>query len=200
MSRDKSLTNAMIIRCMREEFLVYGYEKASLNRISSRVGITTAALYRHFRNKADMFSFLVRDTMRDIQEFMNGSVREMENVPDYDPFDSDWASFWLDFIYEHYDGIKLLICCSKGTEYENFEEKLIECEALEDKRYAEILREGGHSPVQLSDIQWHMLATAYSHLIFEVVRHDMTRAEAAKHLRFVGDLLFPGWKKIYGLD
>ena len=57
MSRDKSLTNARIIRCMREEFLTYGYEKASLNRISSRVGITTAALYKHFRNKADMFSF-----------------------------------------------------------------------------------------------------------------------------------------------
>ncbi len=197
MSRDKSLTNARIIRCMREEFLTYGYEKASLNRISSRVGITTAALYKHFRNKADMFSFLVKDTLRDFHEFMTGSIREMETVPDYDPFNSDWASFWLDFIYRHYDGLKLLICCSKGTEYEDFEETLIEYEALEDKRYAEILRAGGHSPKQLSDIQWHMLATAYSHLIFEVVRHDMTREEAAEHLRFVGDLLFPGWKKIY---
>lgn len=156
MSRDKSLTNARIIRCMREEFLTYGYEKASLNRISASVGITTAALYKHFRNKADMFSFLVKDTLRDFHEFMAGSIREMETVPDYDPFNSDWASFWLDFIYQHYDGFKLLICCSKGTEYEDFEEKLIEYEALEDKRYAEILRACGHSPEQLSDIQFSL--------------------------------------------
>ena len=40
---------------------------------------------------------------------------------------------------------------------------------------------------EISDMQWHILATAYVHLIFEVVRHDMR------------DLLYPGWKQIYGL-
>ena len=30
----------------------------------------------------------------------------------------------------------------------------------------------------ISDMQWHILATAYVHLIFEVVRHDMTREKA----------------------
>ena len=52
---------------------------------------------------------------------------------------------------------------------------------------------------QASDMQWHILATAYVHLIFEVVRHDMTREEAAEHMQFVSDLLYPGWKQIYGL-
>ena len=35
MPRDKTLTHAKIIQCMREEFLKYGYERASLNRISA---------------------------------------------------------------------------------------------------------------------------------------------------------------------
>ena len=52
---------------------------------------------------------------------------------------------------------------------------------------------------EISDMQWHILATAYVHLIFEVVRHDMTREEAAEHMQFVSDLLYPGWKQIYGL-
>ena len=47
-------TYEKIIRCMKEEFLAFGYEKASLNRVSARVGITTAGLYRHFRNKEDL--------------------------------------------------------------------------------------------------------------------------------------------------
>jgi len=36
---------------MKEELLVYGYEKASLNRVSAKAGITTAGLYKHFKNK-----------------------------------------------------------------------------------------------------------------------------------------------------
>ena len=51
MPRDKTATCEKIIRCMKEEFLAFGYEKASLNRVSAKVGITTAGLYKHFKNK-----------------------------------------------------------------------------------------------------------------------------------------------------
>ena len=45
-----------------------------------------------------------------------------------------------------------------------------------------------------------MLATAYTHLAFEIVRHDMKRDEALSHMKFVSDLLYPGWKDIYGIN
>ena len=51
MPSDKTATYEKIIRCMKEEFLAFGYEKASLNRVSAKVGITTAGLYKHFKNK-----------------------------------------------------------------------------------------------------------------------------------------------------
>ena len=63
MARDKTATYEKIIRCMKEEFLTFGYEKASLNRVSAKVGITTAGLYKHFNNKEDMFFSLVKDTL-----------------------------------------------------------------------------------------------------------------------------------------
>ena len=72
-------------------------------------------------------------------------------------------------------------------------------EAEADREYANILRSSGRMEKEISDMQWHILATAYVHLIFEVVRHDMTREEAAEHMQFVRDLLYPGWKQIYGL-
>jgi len=49
MPRDKTATYERISRCMKEEFLAYGYEKASLNRVSAKVGITTAGLYKLLR-------------------------------------------------------------------------------------------------------------------------------------------------------
>ena len=102
MPRNKTLTHAKIIQCMREEFLRYGYERSSLNRISARVGITTAGLYKHFRNKEDMFFSLVEDTLAAFKSAAESSISQMESGAEYDPFDSDWAGFWVDFIFRHY--------------------------------------------------------------------------------------------------
>ena len=199
MPRDKTATYERISRCLKEEFLAYGYEKASLNRVSAKAGITTAGLYKYFINKEDMFFSLVKDTLDAFHSVAAGSTCQMKTEREYNPFDDDWAMFWVDFIYEHYDGVKLLICCAKGSAYENFEEELIRKEAEADREYASILRDSGRMEKEISDLQWHILATAYVHLIFEVVRHDMTRKEAAEHMQFVRDLLYPGWRQIYGL-
>ena len=143
MPRDKTATYEKIIRCMKEEFLTFGYEKASLNRVSAKVGITTAGLYKHFRNKEDMFFSLVKDMLDAFHSVAASSTHQMETETEYNPFDDDWAMFWVDFIYKHYVGVKLLICCSKGSAYENFEEDLIRKEAEANKEYADILRASG---------------------------------------------------------
>ena len=200
MSRDKAATNAKIVQCMREEFLTYGYEKASLNRISANVGITTAALYKHFKNKEDMFYYLVKDTLNDFCRQTDSSQSQMETDPDYNPFDYNWALFWVDFIFDHYEGFKLLICCSKGSAYESFEENAIQKETEANKEYAEMLRRSGKMTKRISDMQWHVLSTTYVHLIAEIVRHDMTREEALDHMQFVSQLIFPGWKELFGLN
>lgn len=199
MPRDKTITNAKIIQFMTEEFLEYGFEKASLNRVSAKVGITTAGLYKHFNSKEDMFYFLVKDTLNDFHLLTSQSKQQMEIDENYNPFLSDWANVWADFIYTHYTGVKLLICCSAGSKYESFEDNLIEMEAEGNKAYAEVLRTAGKMTKTVSDMQWHILSTAYIHLIFEAVRHDMSKDEALNHMKFVGDLLYPGWKQLLGI-
>ena len=199
MPKDKTVTNGKIVRYMKEEFLTYGYEKASLNRVSEKVGITTAGLYKHFRNKEDMFYFLVKDTLDAFNNIDGSNNEKMETDLNYNPFDSDWVTFWVDFIFAHYDGVKLLICCSEGSAYESFEEELIESEAEANKRFAEKQRNSGKTIKDVSDMEWHLLATAYIHLVFEIVRHDMSKETALQHMNFVTSLIYPGWKEIFGM-
>lgn len=199
MPRDKAITTAKIIQCLKEEFLAYGYEKASLNRVSAKVGITTAGLYKHFRSKEDMFTFLVKDALEAFLSTSSQAEEQMYLDEDYNPFRTEWTARWADLIYEHYEGVKLLICCSAGSKYATFEDDLIRMETEGNRAYADALRKAGIISRNISDMQWHMLATAYIHLIFETVRHDMTKEEAIEHMRFVSDLLYPGWRKILGL-
>ena len=147
-----------------------------------------------------MFYFLVKDTLSDFYKLTEQDSIQMEEITDYNPFDSDWATFWTDFIFSHYDGVKLLICCSKGSKYESFEEEAIRIEAEGNKQYAELLQRAGKSTKIITDMQWHILSTTYVHLIFEIVRHDMNREEAYNHLLFVSELIYPGWKTIFGLS
>ncbi len=72
-----------------------------------------------------MFFSLVKNTLDAFHSVAASSTYQMESEMEYNPFDDDWAMLWVDFIYKHYDGVKLLICCSKGSAYENFEEELI---------------------------------------------------------------------------
>lgn len=196
MPRDKTETNSKIIHYIREEFLNFGYEKASLNRVSAKVGITTAALYKHFKNKEDMFRFLVKDTLDDLNEVNDSDIEQMNTMADYDPFKPERADFWVDFIFDHFEGLELLLCCSKGSPYESFEEDLISKESEASIEYARIMKDRKSSVRDISDMQWHILATAYIHLVFEIVRHHMTKEQAREHMRFISDLLYPGWKQL----
>ena len=200
MPKDKSVTNAKILTCMREEFLTYGYEKASLNRIARKVGITTAGLYKHFNGKEDMFGFLVKDTLDDLEHLQKAGLEDMNSdASGIDPFGDEWIKQLVDFIYDHFEGMKLLICYSTGSRYESFEEDLIRSEEESNKQYAQLLKDSGHSVRTLTDMQWHLLSTEYVHLLFEMVRHDLSKNEAIKHMDFVKSLLYPGWKEIFGI-
>jgi AcrR family transcriptional regulator len=182
---------------MRDEFLTYGYEKASLNRISKNVGITTAGLYKHFDGKEEMFGFLVKDTLDDLEHLKNTELDDV--VSGVDPFGDEWIKQLVDFIYDHFEGMKLLICYSTGSRYESFEEDLIRSEEESNKQYAQLLKNSGHNVKVLTDMQWHLLSTEYVHLLFEMVRHDLSKDDAMKHMEFVKFLLYPGWKEIFGI-
>ena len=200
MPKDKTATNAKILACMREEFLTWGYEKASLNRIAKKVGITTAGLYKHFDGKEAMFGYLVRNTLEDFEQLQAESGAQMSgDVTVYSPFREEYMIPVVDFIYVHFEGFKLLICCSDGSRYASFEEDLIEREAESNKRYAQMLEQTGIPVRALSDMEWHLLSTEYIHAVFEMVRHDLSKEEAYRYMEFIKILMYPGWQKIFGI-
>ncbi|HBG66272.1 MAG TPA: TetR/AcrR family transcriptional regulator [Treponema sp.] len=200
MHKDKSATTAKIIACMREEFLTWGYEKASVNRIAKKVGITSAGLYKHFEGKEAMFGFLVKDTLEALEQLQAESSGKMSgDAAAYSPFREEYMIPLVDFIYEHYEGFKLLLCCSEGSRYGSFEEDLIESETETNKQYARMLAQSGVPVKALSDMEWHLLSTEYIHAVFEIIRHNLSKEDAYRHMEFIRTLMYPGWQKLFGL-
>ena len=66
MPRDKTEAHEKIIAAAVREFMIYGFENASMRRIAAEVGLTVGALYRHFPNKEEMFAALVEPTIDEL--------------------------------------------------------------------------------------------------------------------------------------
>lgn len=62
--RDAETTRRAILDAARSLFVREGYEKVSMRKIAERIEISPAAIYLHFRNKADVLSALAEDGFR----------------------------------------------------------------------------------------------------------------------------------------
>ena len=56
-----------IIQAAYSEFLAYGFQKASLYKISEKSGVTTGAIYTRYKNKDALFASLLQDFFETMQ-------------------------------------------------------------------------------------------------------------------------------------
>ena len=57
-----------ILESAKEAFLERGYAGAQLKDICRRAGVTTGALYKRYQGKEDLFSALVQDAVRELDQ------------------------------------------------------------------------------------------------------------------------------------
>ena len=59
MPRDKKLSHQRVLEAAKKEFLEKGFEGASIRTIGSSARMTSAGLYRHCKDKEDLFDQIV---------------------------------------------------------------------------------------------------------------------------------------------
>ena len=201
MPKDKTASHARVLAAAREEFLAYGFEKASMRRVGERCGLTAAGLYRHCRDKADLFDLLVSPAIGQLYAWMEDhldgyltAVREDGAL--------QWQDSWIDMmrevVYPRMDDYRLLLTCSAGTKYESFLHDLTLAAQERTMQYLPILREKGLTVREISPTELHLLFSAYVTALFEPVIHRYPQEEALRCLETVEAFFLPGWKTLFG--
>ena len=108
-------------------------------------------------------------------------------------------SAMMGLVYEHFDEFKLLLCCSQGTKYADFLHEFILIEQKETLLYMEAAQKKGVPVRKIDPKELHLLMTAYSKAMFEVVEHNFTREEAAHYKLTLQKFFTPAWRAILGL-
>ena len=208
MPRDKTQSHERIIEAAKKEFMQYGFTDASLRRIATEAGIQVGGLYKHFSSKEEMFAALVDPAIEGLMElFREVETEYAKGLPLPDESNSV-AGRWetksetvraIEYIYDHADAFKLIICKSQGTRYENFTHEMAKLEEEVTERYMQTLARTGVKIRQIRKEEFHLLVTSQVEAIFQVVIHDFSREEALHYAKTLEQFFLPGWKALFGL-
>jgi AcrR family transcriptional regulator len=83
--REKTyIRQKQIISAARKLIVKYGSERVTLRRMAKEIGVSEGAIYRHFKSKNDILSFLIddiRDTLvEDVEQKFTGKVGSLETL------------------------------------------------------------------------------------------------------------------------
>ena len=123
MPRDKTANHIKLMAAAKEEFLAHGYEKASMRSIGERCGLTAAAIYRHCRNKEDLFDQLVSPAVDQLKDWQVDHVRRYSDTLQSGKrvqWQDSWIDLFREVIYPQMDEYRLLAAKSQGTKYSSF--------------------------------------------------------------------------------
>ena len=187
-----------------EEFSEKGFLGASLRQIVKNAGVTTGAFYGYFSSKEALFASLVEPhaaaLMGRFMEAQTGfaELPEKEQPAHMGETSGRYVEWMVDYICQHREPVKLLLCRAEGTSYEHFIHNMVEVEVESTLRYMEVLHRLGKDIPQLNRSLCHIIASGMFNGLFEIVIHDMPREQAFQDVAQFRSFYTAGWLELMG--
>lgn len=200
--RDKTFSHIKIMEAARAEFLEKGFEKASMRSIAKRCDMTAAGIYRHCKDKEDLFYQIVTPAKEKIESWAREHMARYEE-PVKQGKKISWQDSHFDMmrelIYPNMEDYHLLVAKSKGSMYENYLHDLSEESQSKLINFFEELKTAGYEVPNLKPFELHLLMSAYTTALFEPVIHNYSYDDAIRALDTLERFFLPGWKQLIGL-
>ena len=204
MEEKSTATLEKIQQAALEEFSEKGFLGASLRQIVKNAGVTTGAFYGYFSSKEALFASLVEPhaaaLMGRFMEAQTGfaELPEKEQPAHMGEASGDYVDWMVDYICEHREPVKLLLCRAEGTSYEHFVHNMVEVEVEATEQYIQVLRQLGRNVPELDHQLCHIIASGMFSAVFEVMVHDMPYDHAKQYIRQLREFYMAGWQKLMG--
>ena len=184
-------------------FLQNGFQGTSMQQIAAAVGISAPGIYKHFDSKEALFSALVDPIIEKIRRILRLTESEKDEMFQRGQTDEVWDkdktfSETLDFIYENFDAMKLLICCAEGTKYENIIDRVADYETQIVLRTLPDLREQSFSIPLIEEETISLMMRNQYRTYVEFIKNDFSREEANIYIKASSAFFTSGWRTLFG--
>lgn len=195
-------TRSKVLRAAKQEFFDKGFSKTHVRAIAKKAGVTTGALYNLFKNKDGLFEALIGTVFDDLLQIL--THRDIFEAKDAGMKTGELSTItevsrvrflkMIDFFYDNWDAMKLLVCCAKGSSYEHIFDKavtLIETETIQLLKYDNIAL----SPRIRFFI--HVMVSSHFENLKEIFYHDLEKSEAIDYILDFNIYHCAGWKQYW---
>lgn len=195
-------TRAKILRAAKQEFLDKEFAGTNVRAIAEKAGVTTGALYNLFDNKDGIFEALVSGVF---DEFLNTmSHSDLLELQNFGMKTSDLSAIielsqrrflrMVDFFYDNWDAMKLIVCCSKGSSYEHIFDKAIDVTERETLQW---LKQDGVKMSRRIRFFIHVMVTSHFENLKEIFYHNLKKSEAVEYILDFNIYHCAGWKQYW---
>ena len=198
-----------ILAAAKAEFFEKDFRNASMRSIASAAAAATGAIYRYYANKEALFDVLVAEPAEEFfneykaysEDFLKQELnQQLTTLPQLTDKPNGEIEVLMKYIYQHYDAFKLIACCSVGTQYENYIERLTEIETNSGAVIVHLPKKENRMAVDMDDTLIHIISNTIFTGIFEIISHDNSAENAEKHINALYDFYTAGWYEILGVS
>lgn len=197
-------TEAKILFAAKREFLDKSFSGTSVRTIAEKAGLTTGALYNKFKDKDSIFAALIGNVFNEFLSLLKQTHTDSSDDGFYSMKTTD-VSFitevsrrrfirMLDFFYDNYDEMRLVICNSKGSSYENAFDEVIELMEAETIRW---LKKDGINVTRRTEFFIHVTVSSHFENMKEIFYHNLEKSEALDYVLDFNAYHCGGWKQYW---
>ena len=190
------------MRAAKQEFFANGFADTNVRTIAEKAGVTTGALYNLFNNKDGIFEALVSGVFDELLNTMSHS--ELLESQNFGMKTSDLSAIIelsqrrflriIDFFYDNWDAMKLIVCCSKGSSYERIFDKAIDAT---EKETVQLLKLDGIKMPRSKKFFIHVMVTSHFENLKEIFHHNLKKSEAVEYVLDFNAYHCAGWKQYW---
>jgi len=188
-----------ILNAAKEEFLKFGFEKASLRKIAAEAGVTKGNLYTYFKSKDALYGVLIQPAMDFLMASMTNTNEDY--IKNYGP-DSEETSvamfqLFLAKILELENEFKLLFFSSNGSTYAGFREQIYRAYCDSTMQFIDKWNDfHQRKSMKISEMLLHTLAALYLSFIEEILLHEPDNDELMIYVNQMANFVHAGISRL----
>lgn len=205
MQYPKEELRTKILEVARREFILKGFQQASLRQIARDAGMTTGGIYTYFKSKEEIFELIVTKVIQKWDQkymyFLSAagiektflSVKDLES-PEYR---NSNFHFLFNFISVYREEMKLLFFKSRGTRYESFEKDLEKNALNTARKFLTKLPSSRNYPYyHVSDFFLRNIINFNINLIKEMLNSEIPLEKMLTYEEEFSSFFYNGWKAL----
>ena len=193
-------TKEMIVEVAKKEFIANGYDNTTLRKVASKCNITATAIYRHFKDKEEIFQSVVQpfiDKLKKVSDEIEKTDYDLlfsNNVEQVWEFEED-RNIHFELLFTEYRPLVMLVIKERRGWLKKV---LLDSEYNSTMKYLNKMKELGYKLNDFDDLSYKAILDSYLEAYFHVLEMNLNKEDSYNICKSISEFYRIGFRHLLG--